>query len=170
MSRQQKGGQYTHSIPALMDENPISFYPNLARVLGVNEAIVLQQIWFYVNVNRENESERHFHEDKWWVYNSYKQWSKRFFPWLTPRGVQSIILNLEKFKILESKQGFQDRNDRRKWYTVNRDELAKVLEEAGDHSAKSAPSNGAKSARTKDREYYRDNTERKRIAYRRIAL
>lgn len=141
--RQQVNGQYAHNIPALLDETPISFYPNLARVLGVNEAIVLQQIWFYVNVNRENESERHHIDGKWWVYNSYKQWAKKFFPWLTARGVQSIILNLEKLKVLESMQGVEDKYDRRKWYTVDRDALTKVMQDADSadregHSAKSA--------------------------------
>src|SRR5687768_12068983 len=126
-----------------MDETPISFYPHLAVALGVNEGIVLQQIWVYINVNRENESDKHHHDGKWWVYNSYKQWSKRFFPWLTPRGVQSIILHLEKLKVLESTQGVADKYDRRKWYTVNRSVLNAIVQNANDHSAESALSNDA---------------------------
>jgi hypothetical protein len=144
--RQQANGQYAHSIPSLMDETPISFYPSLAEVVGVNEAIVLQQIWFYINVNRENESDRHFHNGKWWVYNSYKQWSKKFFRWLTPRGVQSIILHLEELKILESAQGVSDKYDRRKWYTVNRAALNALLEDHYTHDTESALSHSAENA------------------------
>lgn len=132
--------KYAHRIPSLMDEQPINFYPHLAEILGVNEAIVLQQIWFYINVNRQNESERHFHDDKWWVYNSYKQWNARYFPWLNPRAIQVVILNLEKLNILESMQGVEDRYDRRKWYTVNLKALEDVIQKASKDSAKSAPS------------------------------
>jgi hypothetical protein len=45
--------QYAERIPGLLDEEPISFYPNAAVVFGVNEAIVLQQIYFYMNINRK---------------------------------------------------------------------------------------------------------------------
>lgn len=132
--------KYAHRIPSLMDEQPINFYPHLAEILGVNEAIVLQQIWFYINVNRQNESERHFHDGKWWVYNSYKQWNARYFPWLNPRAIQVVILNLEKLNILESMQGVEDKYDRRKWYTVNLKALEDVIQKASKDSAKSAPS------------------------------
>jgi hypothetical protein len=141
-----RSGQYAHKIPSLMDETPINFYAGLAEVIGVNEAIVLQQIWFYINVNRENESDRHYHEGKWWVYNSYEQWAKKFFRWLTPRGVQNVILHLEKLKILESTQGVSDKYDRRKWYTVNRDVLETVVDNHYAHSAENVSSHSAESA------------------------
>jgi hypothetical protein len=141
-----RSGQYAHKIPSLMDETPINFYAGLAEVIGVNEAIVLQQIWFYINVNRENESDRHYHEGKWWVYNSYEQWAKKFFRGLTPRGVQNVILHLEKLKILESTQGVSDKYDRRKWYTVNRDVLETVVDNHYAHSAENVSSHSAESA------------------------
>jgi hypothetical protein len=141
-----RSGQYAHKIPSLMDETPINFYAGLAEVIGVNEAIVLQQIWFYINVNRENESDRHYHDGKWWVYNSYEQWAKKFFRWLTPRGVQNVILHLEKLKILESTQGVSDKYDRRKWYTVNRDVLETVVDNHYAHSAENVSSHSAESA------------------------
>lgn len=119
--------RYSERVPGLMAENSISVYPNLAKVLGLNEAIILQQIFFYMNVNQRKKSLRHFHDGKWWVYNSYKQWRDEHFVWLTPRGVQNFILKLEEKGILLSIQGVENPYDRRKWYTIDLEALGKAL-------------------------------------------
>lgn len=126
-------------IPSLMDESPISFYPYLAKVLGVNEAIVLQQIWFWINSNRNKKSTYHFREGKWWVYNSYKQWCEDEFIWLKPRGLQGIVLNLESKGILLSMQGVPNKHDRRKWYSIDLKVLEDLLETHLGHSAENVP-------------------------------
>lgn len=127
MKDSPESAPYTIRVPALMDEDPILVYPNLARALGLNEALIVQQIYFYMNVHRRKKSERHFIDDRWWVYNSYPEWIKEHFPWLSVRGLQKIILKLEKMNILMSMQGVENRQDRRKWYSVNLEALDKLV-------------------------------------------
>jgi hypothetical protein len=124
--------------PKLLKEKPILAYPRLAHVLGVNEAIILQQIFFYVKINERKHKPLHFHNGKWWVYNSYKQWRDQHFPWLTPRGVQNIILKLETKGLIVSCQGLNNPQDRRKWYTIDFKKLDEFLVTSKIDSAQTA--------------------------------
>lgn len=119
--------QKTH-IPYLLDEPTISFYPTLAAILGVNEAIVIQQIHFYMTLNRHKRSQRHHHNNRWWVYNSYKQWIEDEFTWLSERGLQNVILGLEKTGVLLSMQGVERATDRRKWYSIDYAALTAIIQ------------------------------------------
>jgi hypothetical protein len=136
--------QYAERIPSLLDEEPITFYPNLAVVFGVNEAIVLQQIYFYMNVNRKKKSERHFLHDRWWVYNSYEQWCNEHFPWLSERGLQTIMLGLEKSGVVMTMQGVENPRDRRKWYSIDLDKLYAIVQNGAMHDTKNVSSHDTK--------------------------
>lgn len=141
--------QNSERITGLLEEEPISFYSSAAIAFGVNEAIVLQQISFYMNVNKKKHSQRHFIKGRWWVFNTYKQWCDEHFPWLSERGLQGVILGLEKEGVLLSMQGVENSRDRRKWYSVDRLKVAEFVQSATQkramHDAKSAPSHDAKS-------------------------
>jgi hypothetical protein len=130
--------QHSERIPGLMAEKSIPAYPHLASVLGVNEAIILQQVYFYVTLHSRKKSTQHFHDGKFWVFNSYKQWRDQHFPWLTARGVQSIILRLETKGLLISRQGLENPQDRRKWYTIDLEKLAKLIPTSKINSTQTA--------------------------------
>lgn len=149
----------------LMDESPIVVYPSLAKLLGINEAIVLQQMWFWINVKKSNENEtskRSLVDGKWWVWNSYREWCERDFIWLSERGLQNVILNLEKLGILESRQGVENSYDRRKWYTVNREKLESLVESEAMHHTKNVSSHDTKNVPSniqKMNEQYTESTK-----------
>ncbi|HFR3539197.1 TPA: hypothetical protein ACHVCJ_001740 [Streptococcus suis] len=52
----------------LFDERPILANPVLARI-GLNEAIVLQQINFWLEVNKQNG--KNFHDGRYWTYMNH---------------------------------------------------------------------------------------------------
>lgn len=56
----------------LFDERPIVANPVLVREIGLNEAIVLQQINFWLEVNRQNG--KNFHDGRYWIYNLIRAW------------------------------------------------------------------------------------------------
>jgi len=130
----------TRRIPPLMEDIAIPVYPMLAKTLGINEAVVIQQIYFHINVKANSSNSNHFYEGRWWVYNSYQQWCDNHFPWLTPRGLQAIMMNLEEKGILLSVQSLGNRWDRRKWYTLNLKVLEAILQNASMHHTKNASS------------------------------
>ena len=65
----------------LLNENPILLFPTLAKKVGLNEAIFLQQLQYWLS-----ESD-HIHDGYKWVYNTYESWNKQFpFGPITPSG------------------------------------------------------------------------------------
>lgn len=100
----------------LIDDYPIQVLPNLAKVIGLNEAIILQQIHYWL------KSSRHRHEEKNWIYNSYREWQKQF-PFWSNATIRRAISSLEKQNLLITgnfnKAGF----DKTKWYTIDYDVL-----------------------------------------------
>lgn len=102
----------------LIDDYPIQVLPTLAKEIGLNEAIVLQQMHYWLNMSK------HDYDDKKWIYNSYTKWVLQF-PFWSESTVKRAIGSLEKQNLLfignYNKAGF----DKTKWYSINYGELNK---------------------------------------------
>ncbi len=61
----------------LFNEEPITINRLAANVLGLNEAIVVQQIHYWLNINEK--AKINIHDDKVWTYNTYDVWQKENF-------------------------------------------------------------------------------------------
>ncbi|MBA3570820.1 MAG: hypothetical protein H0W34_02345 [Pyrinomonadaceae bacterium] len=103
----------------LMDEPPINFYPSLAVALGVNEAIIFQQLHFLLGVTEKAKNKYNLVEGRWWVYNSYKEWQANYFPWLHEGTIKRLFLVLEERGLVLSIQSVKNPSDRRKWYAID---------------------------------------------------
>ncbi|OFV05734.1 replication protein [Staphylococcus sp. HMSC12H08] len=104
----------------LIDDYPIQVLPKLAEKVGLNEAIILQQIHYWLN------SSKHNYDGKRWIYNSYPKWIEQF-PFWSESTIKRTITSLEKQNLLfvgnYNKAGF----DRTKWYSVNYSTLDKLM-------------------------------------------
>jgi len=58
------------ATPLLIDEEPLLVPPRLAAAIGLNEAIVLQQIRYWLGDKRRPK----IRDGRRWVYNTYPQW------------------------------------------------------------------------------------------------
>lgn len=103
----------------LVDEYPLIVLPSLAKEIGLNEAIMLQQIHFWIG------KEKHYRDGRYWVYNTYDEWVEQF-PFWSKSTIRRSITSLEKQNLLlvgnYNKAGF----DNTKWYTINYRELKSV--------------------------------------------
>lgn len=106
----------------LVDESPLQVLPSLAIRIGLNEAIILQQIHYWVS----SKHNKNFFDGRHWVWNTYEQWQKQFC-FLSETTIRRIIGNLEEKGIVISilKGGFQ----KVKYYTLDYDRLNEVLQE-----------------------------------------
>lgn len=52
---------------------------NLAKIIGLNESIVIQQIHYWIELNKSKNI--NFYEDKHWTYNTMIQWQEEFPFW-----------------------------------------------------------------------------------------
>jgi hypothetical protein len=105
--------------PLLIQEPPLQVLPTLAQKIGLNEAIILQQIHYWLNPKHN----KNLFENRLWVWNTYEQWQQQF-PFWGERTIRRAILNLEECGILDS---FVTRDFRKiKYYTINYNRLEEV--------------------------------------------
>jgi len=119
-----------NSNKLLIDENPLVLLPNLAKEIGLNQAVILQQIHYWLTIIQRKKDISHFLEDRWWVYNSYKEWQDDNFPFWSVSTIQRIMLDLEKSGLILATQPHKDKWDHTKWYTIDYDALERKI----DHS------------------------------------
>lgn len=58
----------------LIDEAPVYFAKTLTKYIGLEKAIILQQVHFWLEVNKRDE--KNYYENRYWVYSSFEQWQK----------------------------------------------------------------------------------------------
>ncbi|EGQ4218252.1 DnaD domain protein [Staphylococcus pseudintermedius] len=96
----------------LIDDYPIQVLPKLAETIGLNEAIILQQIHYWLN------NSNHQYDDKKWIYNSYPEWQKQF-PFWSLMTIKRSIYSLEKQELLIVGNYNKAKFDKTKWYSIN---------------------------------------------------
>lgn len=106
----------------LINEHPLQVLPTLATKIGLNEAIVLQQIHYWNDINKK--ANNNFRDGYYWTFNSYEGWAKQF-PFWSSRTIQRAIKKLEDYKLVAVGNYNKLKIDRTKWYRID----YKVLEE-----------------------------------------
>lgn len=91
-----------------------SFDKNIAKLTNVNCAIILQNIFYWVEKNKANDI--HLHEGKYWTYNSMKAFEE-LFPYLNNRQIRYALQTLEKEGLILT-GNFNETCTRTLWYTV----------------------------------------------------
>ncbi|HEB2247167.1 TPA: DnaD domain protein, partial [Staphylococcus aureus] len=77
-----------------------------------NEAIVLQQIHYWLN------NSKHKYDGKTWIFNSYPEWQKQF-PFWSLITIKRTIYSLEKQNLLLIGNYNKAKFDKTKWYSIN---------------------------------------------------
>jgi len=101
----------------LLQERPLIVLPQLACAVGLNEAIVLQQLHYWLIESGTTYGDRR------WVYNSYEQWQVDNFPFWSLPTIRRVFGALERDGLVSSRVEYDRRyqGSRRKWYTINYD-------------------------------------------------
>lgn len=108
----------------LFDEQPIIANKALARALGLNEALVLQQINYWIKINKK--SGKNYHDEKYWKYNSIRAWQEKDFDYMSVDTVKRTFAKLEKAGYLLIGNYNKDPRDKTKWYTINDEKLEEL--------------------------------------------
>lgn len=112
----------------LFDSYPIVVSQELAGLLTsldknkrkqprLSEAAVLQQIHYWI------QKKMNYHDGRYWVYNSLKDWTKQF-TWITTEATMKKQLDwLEGLGIIVTGNYNKMKMDRTKWYSIDYDRL-----------------------------------------------
>lgn len=100
----------------LIDDYPILVLPKLATEIGLNEAIVLQQMHYWLKKSNHN------YDGRRWIYNSFTEWQKHF-PFWSVMTIKRAVYSLEKQNLLYVGNYNKAKFDKTKWYSINYEKL-----------------------------------------------
>lgn len=131
----------------------LAFNVTLAKRHGVNGAVMLHHLAFWVYRNKCND--RNFHDDEYWTYNSQRAYADLFPMWNIPQ-IKRILAKLENEGAIRVGNFNKAKFDRTNWYTIT-DEVWKVYQAEKDYKP-STVQNRTKEG-TKSDELYQVTTQ-----------
>ena len=107
----------------LIDDKTMIVFPKLAKAIGLNESLMLQQIHYWL-LKKKNEADGYY-----WVYNSYQDWVENDFIFWSPSTVKRTLKSLEEQGYIISTDGrFNTRKgDQTKWYRIDYPKLTELF-------------------------------------------
>lgn len=101
------------------------FQPKLAKLLGLSEAIILNQIHYWL------EKKKNIIDGRPWVYNTYENWQEQIC-FLSVSTIKKAIKKLENIGIVVAGNFNRSKIDKTKWYTIDYEVLQKLYETEND--------------------------------------
>lgn len=108
----------------LIQEPPLQVLPSLADAIGLNEAIVLQQMHYWLRIRRQDGDERYHHDGRWWIYNSISDWHDQF-SWWSKSTIRRTLNALVDAGVVEKRIEGENGNQQT-WYTVDYQAVAEL--------------------------------------------
>lgn len=93
-----------------------SFTPQVAVQVGVNAAVIYQNLLFWIEKNEANN--HNFKDGRYWTYNSVAAFAK-LFPYFTEKQIRTAIDKLLDAGLIVKGNYSDDRYDRTAWYALN---------------------------------------------------
>jgi len=126
----------------LFDSQPLVIDPDLAVKVGLNDAIVLQQIHYWIMINKK--AGKNFKDGYYWTYNSLPAWQEQF-PFWSKNTIQRTLTKLKNNNLIVVTNKYNKlKQDRTNWYRINYEELNRLKEENKKEEQASIPENGFK--------------------------
>lgn len=94
-----------------------SFDIDIAKEHSIIEAILLNNLWFWIEKNRANKN--NFYDGYYWTYNSTKAFNE-LFPYATQRQIQNALKKLKDKGIIQTGNYNKSAYDRTLWYAFTK--------------------------------------------------
>lgn len=91
------------------------FDARIAKLYGVNCAVILQNIWHWIRKNEANGV--NFYDGDTWTYNSTKAFSS-LFPYLSAKQIETALKKLREEGIIKTGNYNAVKYDRTLWYAI----------------------------------------------------
>lgn len=91
------------------------FNTDIAKKYDIITAILLDNFYYWIEKNRINN--KHYHDGKWWTYNSRKA-MQEWFPYLTTRQIDYAIKKMVEENLIITSNYNDKKQDRTLWYAI----------------------------------------------------
>ena len=125
----------------VINEPPLQVLPSLAKAIGLQEAIVLQQFHYWLGQSKN------VNDGRKWIYNTFEQWALQF-PFWSAEALRKIVRSLRNQGLIEVRKLSANAWDKTNFYAINYEALDAVgsrlveAESSTDSSGKSAVRGG----------------------------
>lgn len=92
----------------------------VAEMYGVDGAVFISRLQFWIEKNAAND--RHYHEGRYWTYNSLRAMEK-LFPFWSRRQIERVVKNLKDKGVLLTANYARDSYDRTLFYALDESKL-----------------------------------------------
>ena len=99
------------------NKEPLVLNTELACYIGLNEAIVMQQIHYWLEKNKSTAT--NFRDGHFWTYGTLQEYTDRDFPFWSMDTVRRTIAKLVKQGFIIRGNYNKLRMDKTSWYTIN---------------------------------------------------
>lgn len=94
-----------------------SFDVDIAKEYGILEAILLNNIWFWIEKNKANNT--NYYDGFYWTYNSTRAFNE-LFPYVSQRQIQNALKKLIDDGVLQTGNYNKVAYDRTLWYAFTK--------------------------------------------------
>lgn len=131
MTTMETTGSHAPGHRYLFNKRPLVIRPALAKEVGLNGAIILQQVHYWCQRNeKKGQNQR---DGYTWTYGSYQFWQSQF-PWWSLSTVRRTLNSLEGSGLLVSGPFNRLQQDRTKWYRIDYEALDRATASVEIHS------------------------------------
>jgi len=104
----------------------ISFSPVLAKVIGLNEAIILQKLNDLIELNKNDG--RYLKEGSIWTNQSVAALCEKYFPYMSLSTVKRAIYKLKKLNLIKIKRFYSEEvKSGTNWYSLNYEAIENMI-------------------------------------------
>ena len=94
-----------------------SFNIDIAKCVGVDAAIIIENLYYWIEKNKANN--KHFYDGYYWTYNSIKAFND-LFPYWNNGQITRILKKLETENFIITGNYNKLAYDRTKWYSLTK--------------------------------------------------
>lgn len=135
--------RWKSQMNTITKKHPILVLPELADKIGLNEAIFVQQLHYWLKYSK------HDYDGSKWVYNTYEEWQKQFTFW-SISTIQRITIKLEKMNIIKVGNYNRHKMDKTKWYSINYEMLNEIFGTEYENTLDETSSSQSENNKTQD--------------------
>lgn len=113
----------------LINEPALQVLPSLACLVGLNEAILLQQIHYWLYNAEKSKRLGVYKYNRWWIFNTLDEWRASNFPFWSTKTIQRTLDSLRDKRVVLTARLSTNNLDQTLYYSIDYAHLDLLFEQ-----------------------------------------